>query len=49
MPRAGNTSPATLHMRAQEHGDLRAKQGIQNVGQTEHSNTTPGTWLVRVV
>ena len=25
MPRAGNTSPATLHMRAQEHGVLRAK------------------------
>jgi len=38
MPRAGNTSPATLHMRAKEHGVLRAKQGIQNVGRDDRLN-----------
>jgi hypothetical protein len=38
MTRAGNTSPATLHMRAKEHGGLRAKQCIQNVGREDRLN-----------
>jgi predicted metallopeptidase len=38
MPRAGKTSPATLHISAQEHGGLRAKQGIQNAGRDDRLN-----------